>query len=89
MFDHFDKRLKRDIKQIVDRRIEASETSSGSHMRVRFPSANRILLTNSLQSTGVDVNVISHKRQRYAVWFGGSLLASLVRLVCTLRESSI
>lgn len=24
------------------------------------------------------VNVISHKRQRYAVWFGGSLLASTV-----------
>ena len=24
----------------------------------------------------MDVNVISHKRQRYAVWFGGSLLAS-------------
>lgn len=50
------------------------------------------------QSSGVDVDVISHKRQRYvsplavswlnlpvsptyryAVWFGGSLLASLVR----------
>lgn len=22
------------------------------------------------------VNVVSHKKQRYAVWFGGSLLAS-------------
>lgn len=28
------------------------------------------------QSTGVNVNVVSHKKQRYAVWFGGSLLAS-------------
>ncbi len=35
MFDHFDKRLKRDLKQIVDKRIEASEMSSGSLMRVR------------------------------------------------------
>ncbi|KZS94247.1 Actin/actin-like protein [Sistotremastrum niveocremeum HHB9708] len=61
MFDHFGQRLKRDLKQLVDRRIEASEASSGSIIR----------------STGVDVNVISHKRQRYAVWFGGSLLASL------------
>ncbi|KZV96638.1 Actin/actin-like protein [Exidia glandulosa HHB12029] len=61
MFDHFGQRLKRDIKQIVDRRIQASETASGSAMR----------------SSGLDVNVISHKRQRYAVWFGGSLLASL------------
>ena len=53
---------------------------------------------NCYQSSGVEVDVISHKRQRfvlflsttccseseainylsYAVWFGGSLLASLV-----------
>jgi actin-related protein len=35
------------------------------------------LLTPS-QSSGVEVNVISHKRQRYAVWYGGSLMASTV-----------
>lgn len=34
MFTHFGQRLKRDLKQIVDRRIEASETLSGSHIRV-------------------------------------------------------
>ena len=28
------------------------------------------------KSGGLDVNVISHKKQRNAVWFGGSLLAS-------------
>ncbi|TDL25654.1 actin actin-like protein [Rickenella mellea] len=61
MFTHFGQRLKRDLKQMVDRRIENSEHLSGSMMR----------------STGVEVDVISHKRQRYAVWFGGSLLASL------------
>jgi len=61
MFDHFGQRLRRDIKQIVDKRVEASEVASGAHMR----------------SSGLEVNVISHKRQRYAVWFGGSLLASL------------
>jgi len=33
-----------------------------------------------MKSSGVEVDVISHKRQRYAVWFGGSLMASLVRL---------
>jgi actin-related protein len=27
----------------------------------------------------VEVNVISHPMQRYAVWFGGSMLASTVR----------
>lgn len=64
MFTHFGQRLKRDLKQLVDRRIQASETASGGIAR----------------STGVEVDVISHKRQRYAVWFGGSLLASLVSL---------
>ncbi|KAH8926067.1 Actin/actin-like protein [Atractiella rhizophila] len=60
MFDHFSRRLQRDLKHLVDDRIASSETMSGGLMR----------------SSGVDVNVISHKRQRYAVWFGGSLLAS-------------
>jgi len=60
MFEFFGKRLQRDLKQIVDTRITASEMTSG----------------NLMKSRGVDVNVISHKRQRYAVWFGGSLLAS-------------
>lgn len=38
----------------------------------------RIALSEQLsgvKSTGVEVQVISHKRQRNAVWFGGSLLA--------------
>ncbi|KAI0073889.1 Actin/actin-like protein [Panus rudis PR-1116 ss-1] len=61
MFQHFGQRLKRDLKQIVDRRLEASAAASGSHVK----------------SSGVEVDVISHKRQRYAVWFGGSLMASL------------
>ncbi|ODN75264.1 hypothetical protein L202_06450 [Cryptococcus amylolentus CBS 6039] len=60
MFKDFGKRLQRDVKAIVDGRIAGSEQASGSH----------------LKSTGVDVNVISHKRQRYAVWYGGSLMAS-------------
>lgn len=45
----------------MDKRIAASETHSGSLMR----------------SSGMEVNVISHRRQKYAVWFGGSLLGSL------------
>jgi len=61
MFDHFGQRLKRDLKKLVDRRIIESETASKSLIR----------------SSGVEVNVISHKRQRYAVWYGGALLASL------------
>lgn len=60
MFDHFGRRLQRDLKGLVDQRIASSETAAGSHMR----------------SSGVEVNVISHKKQRYGPWFGGSLLAS-------------
>lgn len=33
-------------------------------------------LITGVKSTGVDVQVISHKKQRTAVWYGGSLLAS-------------
>ncbi|KAL0059294.1 Actin-related protein 3 [Marasmius tenuissimus] len=61
MFQHFGNRLKRDLKHLVDRRLDASALASGS----------------ALRSSGVEVDVISHKRQRYAVWFGGSLLADL------------
>ena len=64
MFKDFGKRLQRDVKAIVDGRIAGSEQKSGSHMK----------------SSGVEVNVISHKRQRYAVWYGGSLMASTVCL---------
>lgn len=32
----------------------------------------------SLQPKPIDVQVISHHMQRYAVWFGGSMLASTV-----------
>ena len=37
MFDHFGQRLKRDLKNMVDRRIADSEVSSGSAMRVCAP----------------------------------------------------
>jgi hypothetical protein len=66
MFKDFGKRLQRDVKAIVDGRIAGSEQKSGSHMK----------------SSGVEVNVISHKRQRYAVWYGGSLMASTVSTHC-------
>jgi len=60
MFKDFGKRLQRDIKRSVDWRIKRSEELSGG----------------KLKSVPLDVNVISHGMQRYAVWFGGSMLAS-------------
>lgn len=61
MFQHFGQRLKKDLNTIVNRRLEASEAASGNLQR----------------SSGLEVNVISHRMQRYAVWYGGSLLGSL------------
>jgi actin-related protein 3 len=88
MFKDFGRRLQRDVKHIVDGRIANSETASGSHMRVSpgrnghdLPDTTKKLTLSTVispaQSSGVEVNVISHKRQRFAVWYGGSLMASL------------
>ncbi len=60
MFKDFSKRLQRDIKRSADYRIKRSEELSGG----------------KLKSVPLEVNVISHHMQRYAVWFGGSMLAS-------------
>lgn len=60
MFKDFHRRLQRDIKKIVDARVLASEARLGGQMK----------------SQPVEVNVLSHPIQRYAVWFGGSVLAS-------------
>ncbi|KPM39129.1 Actin-related protein 3 [Neonectria ditissima] len=57
LYKDFGRRLQRDIKQLVDARIRASEVRSGG-----------------ARSGGLDVQVISHKRQRHGPWFGGSLL---------------
>ena len=61
MFKDFGSRLQRDIKQIVDARIQKSEKLSGA------------------KSGGLEVQVISHRKQRNAVWYGGSLLAQTVQ----------
>lgn len=55
MFKHFSRRLQRDIKTIVDERLERNTRGS-------------------VKPKPIDVNVISHPMQRFAVWFGGSML---------------
>ena len=69
MFKDFGKRLQRDIKRMVDARIKMSEITSQANMT-----------SGQIQARQLDVNVISHRKQRYAVWFGGSLLADTVHL---------
>ncbi|CAL5421222.1 unnamed protein product [Camellia sinensis] len=60
MFKDFHRRLQRDLKKIVDARVLASDARLGGELKAQ----------------PVEVNVLSHPIQRYAVWFGGSVLAS-------------
>lgn len=60
MFKDFDKRLKKEIKVAVDDRLKITEEMSNHRIKPQ----------------PIDVKVVAHQMQRYAVWFGGSLLAS-------------
>uniref|UniRef100_A0A2N9I6A7 Actin-related protein 3 n=1 Tax=Fagus sylvatica TaxID=28930 RepID=A0A2N9I6A7_FAGSY len=77
MFKDFHRRLQRDLKKIVDARVFASEARLGGEVKAEcffsFFGAPSLL---NLQSHPVEVNVVSHPIQRFAVWFGGSVLAS-------------
>lgn len=63
IFKDFGKRLQRDVKRLADMRVQNSQ-SMGGQSALEF------------KTTPIDVNVVSHKKQRYAVYYGGSLLAS-------------
>jgi len=60
MFRDFGRRVQRDLKRVVDARLRLSEQLSGGRIKPK----------------PMEVQVISHSMQRYAVWFGGSMLAS-------------
>jgi actin-related protein 3 len=64
MFRNFHKRLQQDIKDIVDDRM-AAQRERILKVKASAPPASDI-----------KVKVVSHEMQRYAVWFGGSMLAS-------------
>ncbi|KAK7112377.1 actin-related protein 3-A [Littorina saxatilis] len=60
MFRDFGRKIQRDVKRVVDARLKASEELSQGRIKPK----------------PIDVAVITHHMQRYAVWFGGSMLAS-------------
>lgn len=60
MFKNLGRRLNKDVKRAVDLRQKATEELSGGRLKPK----------------PIDVNVITHKMQRYAVWFGGSLVGT-------------
>jgi actin-related protein 3 len=67
MFKDFGRRLQRDIKKQVD-----------SRMQINIDRLQKLGVTSSNPPSSIDVNVVTHPMQRYAVWFGGSMLASTV-----------
>lgn len=60
MYKDFGRRVQRDIKRLVDARVAESEARSGGGFKAQ----------------AVEVNVLTHHMQRFAVWFGGSVLSS-------------
>lgn len=60
MYRDFGRRVQRDIKRLVDARVAESAARSGGDVTAQ----------------AVEVNVLSHHMQRFAVWFGGSVLSS-------------
>jgi len=62
MFKNFGQRLQRDLKKIIDSRLEKNA------------ARKELAKTQTLRK--LEVQVVSHPMQRYAVWFGGSMLAS-------------
>lgn len=63
MFKDFDRRLKKDISKRVDKRMHAN-------------SERLFAMGLKSNSQPIETNVVSHHMQRFAVWFGGSMLAS-------------
>ena len=61
MFKNFGKRLQRDIKRRVDKRLEENIQAMGIQEKDR--------------PDPLKVSVVSHRFQRYAVWFGGSIMS--------------
>lgn len=74
MFRDFDRRLQRDIQRLVTTRLNASNQG-------RLGASNQS--GDRLDPKPIDVQVLSHHMQRYAVWFGGSMLASTAEFYST------
>ena len=95
MFKDFGRRLQRDIKKRVRARERKHLAGLCAFLRQRRSSrclrraqVDRRMqlnierlgaLASKSNATQIECNVISHHMQRFAVWFGGSMLSSTVR----------
>jgi actin-related protein 3 len=76
MFKDFGRRLERDIKRRTQDRLQENM------------ARNAHLIKEGREPKPIDVNVVSHKMQRFAVWFGGSMLANTPEFfrVCVTKQ---
>jgi len=63
MFKDFAKRLERDVNRLCKKRYNEQKS--------------KLLKDSSIDLKETEVKVIQHRMQRFAVWFGGSMLGSL------------
>jgi actin-related protein 3 len=70
MFKAFGKRLQRDLGTLCQERVDRS-------FQKHLERVGTDLSDESARPKPVDVNVVSHASQRYAVWLGGSMTATL------------
>ena len=96
VFKGFEKRVQRDVDQIVqryeilDKPLQFELKSFIIHSRIE-QSASKIttsLPKDNSSTKGIGVNVVNHKLQEFAVWFGGSMLASTEQFnkICFTKE---
>lgn len=70
LFKDFGKRLERDIKKDIKAREKRNEEMLGEELLRKHRAEN----TDAAMSS--QVKVVSHEFQRFAVWFGGSIVSS-------------
>ena len=62
----------------MNTRLDATKQLTGQEVQRAEGNRNTKLMIYKFQPKPIDVSVIQHQMQRYAVWFGGSMLASTV-----------
>jgi len=81
MFKHFTNRLERDIRAKTTSRYEITKAAvpvCGCCGRCVPLHNAHVSHLQGMDIKPTEVNVITHPFQRFAVWFGGSMIASLV-----------
>lgn len=77
MFKDFGRRLQRDVNKLINGRIQMSQQLSGGKMTSKPMKVEVNPITEiNVFYLKYFLKVISHAMQRYAVWFGGSLLGA-------------